>query len=47
MHTFDDKLLALEGQIDKLSGTKLKICKPDPGGKPAPLLDAMKAKETP
>jgi predicted nucleic acid-binding protein len=41
MHTFDDKLLALDGKIDKLDGTKLKICHPDPGGKPAPLLDEM------
>src|SRR5712691_5155350 len=41
MHTFDDKLLALTGKIDKEDGTKLTICKPDPGGKPAPLLDQM------
>jgi hypothetical protein len=44
MHTFDDRLLALDGKVDKSDGTKLKICKPDPGGDPAPLLDAMKAK---
>ena len=44
MHTFDDHLLKLDGKIDKADGTKLKICKPDPGGPPAPLLDAMKAK---
>ena len=43
MHTFDDKLLGLDGLIDKLDGTKLKICKPDPGGPAAPLLEAMKA----
>jgi predicted nucleic acid-binding protein len=43
MHTFDDKLLNLDGLIDKADGTKLKICKPDPGGPPAPLLDAIKA----
>lgn len=43
MHTYDDKLLVLDGKIDKQNGTKLKICKPDPGGGPAPLLDAMKA----
>jgi len=41
MHTFDDRLLALDGTIDKADGTKLKICKPHPGGKPAPLLDMM------
>jgi predicted nucleic acid-binding protein len=44
LHTFDDKILALDGKIDKADGTKLKICKPDPGGRSAPLLDAMKAK---
>ncbi len=44
MHTFDDKLLALDGKIEKLDGTKLKICKPDPGGRPAPLLEAIRAK---
>ena len=43
MHTFDDRLLKLDGIIDKSDGTKLKICKPDPGGPPAPLLEAMKA----
>jgi predicted nucleic acid-binding protein len=47
MHTYDDKILALDGKLDKPNGTKLKICKPDPGGKPAPLLDAMAAGPTP
>lgn len=42
LHTFDDKILALDGQLDKANGTKLKICKPDPGGKPLPLLAAAK-----
>lgn len=42
MHTFDERLVNLSGLLDKSDGTKLKICKPDPGGKPAPLLDAMK-----
>ena len=42
MHTFDGRLLDLNGIIDKSDGTKLKIRKPDPGGPPAPLLDAMK-----
>jgi predicted nucleic acid-binding protein len=46
LHTFDDKILALDGKIDKADGTRLKICKPDPGGSSAPLLDAMK-KENP
>ena len=44
MHTFDERLLKLDGKLDKADGTKLKVCKPDPGGSPAPLLDAMKAK---
>lgn len=38
MHTFDAKLLALSGSIEKPDGTKLKICKPAPlGGNTAPL----------
>ncbi len=37
MHTFDEKLLALDGRVDKLDGTKLKICRPGPGG-PTPGL---------
>lgn len=41
MHTFDDRLLALNGAIDKADGTKLKICKPDAGAPAAPLLEAM------
>jgi predicted nucleic acid-binding protein len=41
MHTFDDRLLKLDGLIDKVDGTKLKICKPDAGALPAPLLEAM------
>ena len=39
MHTFDDKLLALNGLIDKEDGTKLRICKPSMGGPPLPLLE--------
>lgn len=44
--TFDDRLLKLDGLIDKADGTKLKICKPDAGASPAPLLDAMHAKKS-
>jgi predicted nucleic acid-binding protein len=40
-HTFDTRLLNLNGLITKLDGTKLAICKPDPGGHPMPLLDAL------
>jgi predicted nucleic acid-binding protein len=43
MHTFDDRLLKLDGLIDKADGTKLKICKPDAGAPPAPLLEATHA----
>ena len=39
MHTYDDKLLALDGKLSKLDGTVLKICKPAHGGPPLPLLD--------
>jgi len=41
MHTFDDRLLGLNGAVDKADGSKLKICKPDAGAPPAPLLEAM------
>lgn len=41
MHTFDDRILALDGTLDKVDGTKLKICKPDAGAPSAPLLEAM------
>jgi predicted nucleic acid-binding protein len=41
MHSFDDRLLALNGAVDKADGTKLKICKPDAGAPPAPLLEAI------
>ena len=36
MHTFDDKLIDLDGLLDKRDGTKLKICKPT-AGDPTPL----------
>jgi predicted nucleic acid-binding protein len=42
MHTFDRNLINLDGMVDKADGTKLKICKPDPGGPAAPLLEALK-----
>lgn len=41
MHTFDDKLLALDEKLVKRDGNALKICKPAHGGKPMPLLDAI------
>ena len=42
MHTFDDRLIKLDGLIDKADGTKLKICKPDAGAPPAPLFGAAR-----
>jgi hypothetical protein len=44
-HTFDDRILNLDGMINKADGSKLKICKPDAGVSPAPLLDAMHAEK--
>jgi hypothetical protein len=46
MHTFDDKLLALNGKIDKADGTKLRICKPSMGGPPLPLIEGDHGKKT-
>lgn len=46
MHTFDDKLLALDGKIDKADGTKLRICKPSMGGPPLPLIEGEHGKKT-
>jgi hypothetical protein len=40
-HTFDDRLLALDGQIDKADGTRLVITKPAVPAPPAPLLDEI------
>jgi predicted nucleic acid-binding protein len=39
MHTFDRKLLDMNGVVDKADRTKLKICKPGEGGAPLPLLE--------
>ncbi|MGH6867886.1 MAG: hypothetical protein ACREDA_03220, partial [Methylocella sp.] len=43
MHTFDKKLLDMNGLVDRADGTKLKICKPDVGD-PLPLLQAAAQK---
>jgi predicted nucleic acid-binding protein len=40
-HTFDDRLLALDGVIDRLDGTRLVIKKPAVPAPPAPLLDEI------
>ena len=39
LHTFDRKLLNLDGKMNGLNGTPLKICKPNVPAGPAPLLD--------
>lgn len=39
MHTFDEKLLALDGRLTKSDRTMLKICKPAHGGGQLPLFD--------
>jgi hypothetical protein len=40
-HTFDDRLLALDGVIDRLDGTRLIIKKPAVPAPPAPILDEI------
>jgi predicted nucleic acid-binding protein len=40
-HTLDDRLLALDGVIDRLDGTRLVIKKPAVPAPPAPLLDEI------
>jgi predicted nucleic acid-binding protein len=40
-HTFDDRLLALDGVIDRLDGTRLVIKKPALPASPAPQLDEI------
>ena len=39
LHTFDDRLLALDRQIDKVDGTRLIVRKPAVPGPPAPLFE--------
>ena len=41
LHTFDDRLLALDGKIDKVDGTRPVIKKPAVPAPPAPLLDEI------
>jgi len=40
-HTFDDRLLALDGMIDRSDGRRLMIKKPAVPASPAPLLDEI------
>jgi hypothetical protein len=40
LHTFDARILALDGMIDKFDGSMLRICKPRAGGMPLPLIEA-------
>jgi predicted nucleic acid-binding protein len=46
MHTFDGRLLDLDGLIDKPNGEKLRICKPDFGA-PLPLVEAAAIAQAP
>lgn len=41
LHTYDDKLLKLDGKIARVDGGQLRICAPDVGGTPPPLLSGM------
>jgi hypothetical protein len=41
LHSFDGPVLDLNGLINKDNGEPLKICKPNPGAPPAPLLDPL------
>ena len=40
LHSFDQGLLDLSNKVNKVDGTPLKICFPDVGGPPPPLLRA-------
>lgn len=42
MHTFDGKLLAMDGLVKGLDGSPLRICKPEVPAPPAPLLEEAK-----
>lgn len=42
LHTFDKRLLALDGRVAKADGSPLRICWPDVGGPPPPLLTETK-----
>lgn len=44
LHTFDGRLLDLDGLLKKPTGEPLKICKPD-YGPPAPLLEQLNAEK--
>ena len=41
LHTFDDKLLNLNGKLTRRDGLKLRICKPAMGGPSLPLLEGL------
>lgn len=46
LHTFDDRLLALDNKIDKLDGTRLIIKRPALPAVPAPLLEGLERGST-
>jgi len=41
LHTFDERLLAMDNKVDKADGTRLIIKKPAPPAPPAPLLETL------
>jgi predicted nucleic acid-binding protein len=47
LHTFDDKILALDGKILSTDGTALKVCRPTEGVPLGPLFDAPKDEPEP
>jgi predicted nucleic acid-binding protein len=47
LHTFDDKILALDGKILSADGTALKVCRPTEGVPLGPLFDAPKDEPEP
>ncbi|MGA8380751.1 MAG: type II toxin-antitoxin system VapC family toxin [Stellaceae bacterium] len=46
-HTFDQRLLTLDGKLDKLDGTRLAIKKPGVPAAPAPLLEGLERQRDP
>ena len=45
-HTFDDKLLKLDGVLQGSNGLILRVCKPEVPAPPAPLLEELKRVQT-
>ena len=41
MHTFDDKILALDGKMVGADGNLMKICRPTQGASLGPLFESV------